>query len=84
MNQPQRARLTVDPEYPPRGAPMSVLTWEEQIKRSPSVEDAQVQMLYVVAVQTYKLRVTIHWVIGVAAAMFLLGVLVWVLALARG
>jgi uncharacterized membrane protein YbaN (DUF454 family) len=83
MTQPTSAGLTVDPEYSARDTPMTVRVWEQQVAMSATAEAAAVQMLYVNAVQTYKLRITVNWMIGVMAGMFLLGVLIWVLVLAR-
>ncbi|MFI7678581.1 hypothetical protein [Actinophytocola sp. NPDC049390] len=65
---------TIVTEYPKLSKKPAVVERWEQLALS--ADDPQTQMLYVVAVQTYKLRVTVQVALGVFVALVILWALV--------
>jgi hypothetical protein len=66
-------RKSVVSEYQPkRATPARVERWEQQIMTADDPTKAQTQMLYVLAVEQRKLRLTLTWALGVFAAVVVL------------
>lgn len=81
MRSPNRGAHVIVKSAYPGTAPEPVRVWEQQIGMAATPEDAQTQMLYAIAVETHKLRVTVQWAIIWLAALAVLGLIIWVLAI---
>lgn len=73
---------TVKTEYPsPKFPPTAVKRWEESVLEAGSDDAAQTQLLYVLAVETRRLRWTVQFMFAVWAVLALAAVITIVVLL---
>jgi hypothetical protein len=73
---------TVKTEYPsPKYPPTAVKRWEESVLAAESDDAAQTQLLYVLAVETRRLRWTVQFMFAVWSILFLAAVITIVVLL---
>jgi hypothetical protein len=73
---------TVETEYPsPKVPPTAVKRWEDSVLAAGSDDAAQTQLLYVLAVETRRLRWTVQFMFAVWAIMALAAVITIVVLL---
>ena len=62
--------------YASTQAPHTVKVWEEQIENADTTEDAQLQMLYHLALQARTIKQLLFWVMVVVPVVAIVGLIV--------